>query len=134
MMKEEIERARKRAEAASTRKSGYSYQSPLGAGFSFDKGKSMKEQMNPYSRKGNRQHDHIENGGFQIKYEEAYFEMNGRGLEESKQATGGREHVVERMNHRRQNRVRERGEPNPHLRRRAREAAGEADDTPCVIM
>lgn len=147
MMKEEIERARKRAEAASTRTSGFSYKSPLGAGFSFDKGRPMNEQMNPYSRRGNKQHDHLKDGGFRIEYEEAYLDMNvgGIDLSDSNRATRAKEFVVERMNDRRKYRVRERGDPNPHQNRRRRErqqaqaaAANRkdsgAEDDGCVIM
>ena len=114
MMKEEIERARRRAEAASPRKNGYSYHSPLGAGFSFDKEKPISEQMNPYSRRGKQQHDKIDqNGGFRIEYEEAYFDMNGSDLADAKRVMRGKEHIVERMKDRRKHRVRERGDPNP---------------------
>ena len=141
MMKEEIERARKRAEAASPRTSGYSYQSPLGAGFSFNSKRPMSEQMNPYSRKGKRQHDHITTGGFQIEYEEAYFTMNGETTfsDAKKKATMGKEYVVERMKDRRKNRVRERGEPNPYQQQRqqcatTREPGSESGDSACVIM
>lgn len=128
MMNEEIERARKRAEAASPRKSGFSYQSPLGAGFSFDSKRPMNEQMNPYSRRGKRQHDHIDTSGPRIEYEEAYFDMNGMDLNEARNSVRRKEVVVERMRDRRKHRVRERGEPNPSQRRREEEEAG------CVVM
>ena len=139
MMKEEIERARKRAEAASPRKSGYSYQSPLGAGFSFDTTRPLNQQMNPYSRKGKRQHDHVnKHGGIRIEYEEAYFDMNGMDLMESKQAMRGKETIVKRMSERRKNRVRERGEPNPYHQQQSREGGGgrgvESGDSACIIM
>lgn len=141
MMKEEIERARRRAEAASPRKSGYSYQSPLGAGFTFDDNRPLGDQMNPYSRRGKRQHDNIgQNGGFRIQYEEAYLDMNGSEMSEAKAAMRGKEFVVERMKNRREKRVRERGEPNPYIRRRG--GAGgrggaedeDAEASGCVIM
>ena len=132
MMNEEIERARKRAEAASSRKSGYSYQSPLGAGFHFDKGRPMKEQMNPYSRRGSKQHDHInQDGGFRIEYEESYFEMNTGQLSEARKVMSTKQHIVERMQDRRKNRVRERGDPNPYQERRRR---NEEEDEGCVVM
>ena len=143
MMKEEIQRARRRAEAASPRRSGYEYTSPLGAGFSFDSGRPMREQMNPYSRRGKRQHDHIVNGGIEIEYEEAYIDMGaggglsspgGRGT-----GTGGKESVVERMKARRRERVRERGDENPYKRpTAARGDAGGGSEawsgTACSIM
>ncbi len=134
MMNEEIERARKRAEAASPRKSGYSYQSPLGSGFSFDKGRPLGEQMNPYSRKGSKQHDHIKNsGGYRIEYEESYMEMNiGGNFSEARKVMSTKEHVVERMNDRRKNRERERGDPNPYQERRRRIENGE--ESGCVVM
>lgn len=133
MMKEEIERARKRAEAASPRKSGYQYQSPLGAGFSFDAQRPLSEQMNPYSRRGKRQHDDVvSNAGFRIEYEEAHLEMNGETtLKEAKQRLRGKEYVVERAKQRRKDRVRERGEPNPY---RARRVDGESESSGCVVM
>lgn len=136
MMNEEIERARRRAEAASPRRSGFSYRSPLGAGFSFDPKRPMDEQMNPYSRKGKRQHDHIKNGGFRIEYEESYLDMDG-GLDLSgaRSTSRRKEIVVERMRDRRMERVRERGDPNPHTRRRRRQAKeDEAEGAGCVIM
>lgn len=66
MMNEAIERARKRAQAASSRHPGLfsssshhhhhnrhsSYQSPLGAGFTFDRNRPKSDQYNPYSIKG----------------------------------------------------------------------------------
>ncbi|KAL7447417.1 hypothetical protein ACHAXM_010627 [Skeletonema potamos] len=135
MMNEEIERARKRVEAASPRKSGYSYQSPLGAGFHFDKGRPLGEQMNPYSRKGARQHDHIKNtGGYRIEYEESYFDMNTSRLSEARKVMSSKEHVVDRMNDRRKDRVRERGDPNPYQERRRRIDADQESSSGCVIM
>ena len=139
IMREEIERIRKRAEMASTRKSGFSYQSPLGNGFSFE-GRPMGEQMNPYSRRGRPQHNQINqqmNDGVQIEYEEAYFDMNGGDFDTARRMMKGREQVVERMNDRRKNRVRERGEPNPYLRRTGFNQGGAGKDgesSSCVIM
>ena len=138
MMNEEIERARKRYEAASPRKNGLSYDSPLGAGFSFDKSRPMKEQMNPYSRRGARQHDHLDkNGGFRIEYEEGYLDMSGSmDFADAKRMTRGKEQVVERMHDRRKTRVRERGEPTPSQRRRMEErmAASNPEESGCVVM
>jgi hypothetical protein len=141
MMKEEIERAMKRAEAASTRSSsgssrfGY-YYSPLGKGFNFDPDRPMTEQRNPYSRKGSRQHDDINtDGGFRVIYEEAYVNMNagGGGFDNNNAKSSssssthrstniiirsGKEYVVERMKERRETRLRERGDPNPYKTQR----------------
>jgi hypothetical protein len=136
MMKEEIERAMKRAEAASTRGSsgsrfGY-YRSPLGKGFNFDTNRPMNEQRNPYSRKGARQHDDIDTeGGFRVIYEESYVNMNAGGFDLNGAASkssshrstniiirSGKEYVVERMKERRETRLRERGDPNPYKTQR----------------
>lgn len=129
MMNEEIERARKRAEAASSRKSGFSYQSPLGNGFSFDSGKSMDEQRNPYSRRRNQQQGNNVRGaddGFRIEYEEAHFDMgNSAGdFSQARRVMKAKEQVVERMKDRRKTRVRERGEP----------LSNDAESSGCVIM
>jgi hypothetical protein len=142
IMREEIERARKRAEMASSRRSGSSYQSPLGNGFSFDKGNPVGDQVNPYSRRARRQHDHIKehnnnNGGMRIEYEEAYLDMTGADFNQARRVMKSKEYVVARMNDRRKNRVRERGEPNPYLKRAGLEKnAGEkdAESSGCAIM
>lgn len=136
MMKEEIERVRKRAEAASSRKSGYSYQSPLGNGFSFDKGRPMEDQTNPYSRRRRQQqhqaNDQSKRSGIRIEYEETYFDMNGGDFDTARRMMQSKEHVVERMNDRRKKRARERGEPNPYLRRMGLD--NDAKSSGCVIM
>lgn len=133
MMNEAIERARRRAEAASSRKSGYSYQSPLGNGFSFDKGRPVGDQTNPYSRRRKNDRDQESNDGqFRIQYEESYFEMNGGDFDTAKKVMKSKEHVVERMNVRRKNRVRERGEPNPYLKRTGLDKDSESSG--CAIM
>ena len=142
MMNEEIERARRRAEAASPRKNGFSYTSPLGAGFSFNKDRPMDQQMNPFSKKGMKQHDHLDkkNGGFRIEYEEAYFDMDGQDLSDAKRNMRGKEFVVERMKDRRSRRVRERdemrerGEPNPFQPRNGRRVENDAEGAGCVVM
>ena len=49
----------------------------------------------------------------------------------------GKEKVVKRMNERRKDRVRERGEPNPYQQRRRKQREGtvEDDESPgCVVM
>lgn len=129
MMNEEIERARKRAEACSDRFSGLDYTSPLGPGFSFDESLPPNRQRNPYS-KHSRQGPPPKNGGIRIDYEETYFEMHGSDL--GKQKNGAKravnksqkENVVDRMHERRKTRTRERGQP---LQRRM-------DEPGCVIM
>ena len=136
IMKEEIERARKRAEAASPRKSGHSYQSPLGNGFAFDAGRPLHEQRNPYSRRRRDLNDR-DDGGFRIEYEEAHLDMNGGAdLSQARRVIRSKEHVVERMKDRRKNRPRERGEPNPYLRRSGFDdgRGGSAETSGCVIM
>jgi hypothetical protein len=141
MMNEEIERARKRAEAASPRnESGRSYRSPLGAGFSFDGRRPLREQMNPYSRKGEQQHDDVHDGGFRIVYEEAHVNMNGsmdlNGAAKQQRSVNGKEYIIERMKDRRKYRVRERGEPNPYRRQHSQGVADDANDRSswCVVM
>ena len=98
-MNEAIERARKRAQAASSRHPSSfasSYQSPLGPGFAFDSQCPRSEQSNPYSIKGKRQrqqrhdndsdHDddnsvknntHDDDGNYRVLYEEGHLSMNG---------------------------------------------------------
>jgi hypothetical protein len=99
MMREEIERVRKRAEAASSRKSGYSYQSPLGNGFSFDKGRPMGEQTNPFSRRRpHRTNSDQHHGEIRIEYEESYFDMNGDDFDTARRVMKSKERIVERMN------------------------------------
>jgi hypothetical protein len=133
MMREEIERVRKRAEAASSRKSGYSYQSPLGNGFSFDKGRPMGEQTNPFSRRRpHRTNSDQHHGDMRIEYEESYFDMNGDDFDTARRVLKSKERIVERMNVRRKNRERERGEPNPYLRRTGLDK--DADSSGCAIM
>ncbi len=88
MMKEEIERARKRAEQASSRNQnmfGYEYRSPLGRGFEFD---TNGGNGNPFSRYGgggrnnkkkrgsrynNDNHDTYDE--YEFEYEEGYMDM-----------------------------------------------------------
>ena len=98
--------------AVSTRSTSgrFGYSSPLGKGFRFDAKRPLKEQMNPYSRKGDRQrqrqHQHddvdVDTGGFKVEYEQVYVNMNG-GFDlngDAKRSTvqSGKEYVVERMN------------------------------------
>ena len=55
--------------------------------------------------------------------------MDGCDLMEAKMK--GKEYVVERLKNRRRNRVRERGDPNPHRRHEVTNNSGEAG---CAIM
>lgn len=150
-MNEEIKRAMKRAEAVSTRSTSgrFGYSSPLGKGFTIDNKRPMKEQMNPYSRKGDRQHDDVDTGGFKVVYEEVYVNMNGgfdlNGAAKRSTIRSGKEYFVKRMNDQRKTRMRERGEPLPSDQRRHTSSSirggetltnsGDAQSTlGCVIM
>ena len=66
-MREEVERARRRAEQASGRTGGYEYELKLGKGFAFQ----SEDDHNPYS-KNPSQGPHAHGGGFNIEYEEAH--------------------------------------------------------------
>ena len=129
-MKEEIERARRRAEEASTRMGGTydgEYRSPLGRGFSFD-GFETKGG-NPYSKRrqgppGQNQRDQV------YEYEEAYFEM-GDGtsdLSSAKRAIRMKERVVDRMEERKKYRRRNRGDPSFSVMEEEEKGSG------CVVM
>jgi hypothetical protein len=93
--------------------------------FSFDGRRPLGEQKNPYSRRGERQHNDLdEDGGGVVRtvYEEAYINVNGllmdlNGAARRQGLLSGKEYVVERMKDRRRDRVRERGDPNPYRRR-----------------
>ena len=79
----------------------------------------------------------MNDGGMKIEYEEAYFDMNGGYSDMARRMMKGREKVVERTNDRRKNRVRERGEPNPYLRRTGLDQRGTGKDDEslgCVIV
>jgi hypothetical protein len=132
MMKEEIERARKRAEAASGRgesQFGHEYVSPLGKGFEFTGG-SMGG--NPYSKSGRKRMQDKNNsvgghtGGMEIEYEEGYMDMGNDSFRSMNFRVGGREMVAERMKERRRFRRRNRGDPSTH------ENAN--NDDSCTIM
>ena len=134
MMKEEIERARKRAEAVSSRKSGHSYQSPLGNGFTFNKDSPSGQQSNPYSKRRQRNQNQQHDDEIRIEYEESYFDMNGGDFDTARRVMKAKENVVERMNVRRKNRIRERGDPNPYLKRTGIVNKDDEESTGCVIM
>lgn len=126
MMHEEIERARKRTERASGRKSGgYEYASPLGKGFDFNEGvghnpfRSTRNNKKPNGPKfSSTQSDKIE-------YEEAYMDMAASNYMSSKRNLRGRDIVSERMNERRRFRRRNRGDPLND---------SSANDVACAIM
>ena len=58
--------------------------------------------------------------------------MNGGDFDTARRMMQSKEHVVERMNDRRKKRARERGEPNPYLRRMGLD--NDAKSSGCVIM
>lgn len=114
MMKEEIERARKRAEKASGRQgSGYEYESPLGRGFDFQEG--MGENPFRSKRRDNKQHysspNKFRNIEEQFEYEEGYIDVGSSNYSTSKRIVRGREVITERMQQRRKLRSRNRGDP-----------------------
>lgn len=111
MMKEEVERARIRAEKASGRLSGFEYESPLGKGFTFSGssgnsgGGGVNHNKNPYSKRS-RQGPPPTNhrGGGDIEYEETDYQMNSSDASSAKRVIRGREIVRERVQERRNNR------------------------------
>jgi len=128
MMKEEIERARKRAEKASGRVGGgYEYASPLGQGFHFQEGMGG----NPFrsTRKDNKKRYKSPNGSGgkdeEIEYEEGYFDVGSSDYSSSKRDLRGRDIVSERMTQRRKLRKRNRGDPL---------SGREGQDESCAIM
>jgi hypothetical protein len=128
IMKEEIERARKRAEKASGRNTGgWEYNSPLGEGFHF-----TGSTGNPYSKTGRRRMqagkdmDTKLNASVMddIEYEEGYVNMGDDQMISAKMQIRGRERVTERLNERRKLRRRNRGDPMEGANR----------DESCAIM
>lgn len=138
MMKEEIERARKRAEAASGRNNdhfGYEYQSPLGAGFTFS-----GSTGNPFSKSGRKRMQNQNKGvsgsnsffDDEYEYEEGYMDMGSNSTSSSKQyKMRGREIVSERMKERRKARRRNRGDP---LRSYSSNNPQQDDNSSCAVM
>jgi len=127
MMKEEIERARKRAEQASGRAGGgYEYASPLGEGFDFQEGMGS----NPFrsTRRDNKKRYKSPNGmknkEEEIEYEEGYFDVGGGNYSSSKRDLRGRDIVSKRMTQRRKLRKRNRGDP----------LSNRGQDESCAIM
>ena len=108
-MNEELERARKRAEAASSRFDGssgssYAYQSPIGKGFSFEGTGGVGS--NPYSRRRNRTaRTSSSSSTFDIEYEEAhYYDSSSSDLNHARRLLRHRDFIKERMDERRRNR------------------------------
>lgn len=114
MMKEEIERARQRAEKAGGRNnSGWEYSSPLGEGFDFTNGNTG----NPFSKSGRKLTESGNPVGknsdkvmFDIEYEEGYMDMSDQMMN-AKAEIKGRALVHQRLQERRQMRRRNRGDP-----------------------
>ena len=132
IMKEEIERARIRAEKASGRVGGgYEYASPLGQGFHYQEGMGG----NPFrsTRRDNKKRYQSPNGlggkDEEIEYEEGYFDVSSSNYSSSqtssKRDLRGRDIVSERMTQRRKLRKRNRGDPL---------SGREGQDEPCAIM
>lgn len=116
MMREEVERARRRAERASDRNSGYDYESPLGKGFSF----ASETDFNPYSK---RARQGPPQGTFHIEYEETHYYDLGSG-DRARQMVSSQQVVRERMYERRKNRI----------ERRQQQQQREDEATGCSIM
>lgn len=101
MMQEEVERARKRAESASSRKSGYHYESPLGKGFSF----TSEQDYNPYSKSA-KQGPHSNQNDDEMEYEEAhYYDLGSTDMNNARRVVSRQESIRQRMYKRRQERV-----------------------------
>lgn len=120
-MKEEVERARKRAQAASGRDVSYGYKSPLGKGFAFGKGGSSSENVNPYSK---APQGPPKSGGITIDYEESHLFDSDGDLHNAKRVIRHKEIVREKMEERRRQRVqrRQQGQGPPET------------ETGCVVM
>ena len=110
MENEAIERARKRAEAASGRMpSGYEYESPLGKGFVYQAGSS-----NPFAKRRNvnsKRRPKNEKVEYEFDYEEGYYDVGNSSFQTAKRVLHSKESVKMRMDERRKNRRRNRGDP-----------------------
>ena len=122
MMRDEldrVERARRRAEEASGRKTGYDYRSPLGKGFGFDEGWTE----NPYSRRP--QGPPKQKGAEEVEYEQShFFDLNSSNLNKANRVVQKREILRNRMAERRKGRRRQRGDPLPNYE----------EESGCTIM
>jgi molecular chaperone DnaJ len=118
MMREEVERVRRRAEQASSRNSGYDYESPLGKGFSF----SSENDHNPYSK---RARQGPPQGMFSVEYEETHYYDLGSS-DTARHVVSSQQEIRERMHERRKNRIDRRRQQQPPQR--------EEEATGCSIM
>jgi len=103
MLRDEVERARRRAEQASARNSGYHYESPLGKGFSFVG--NDKSDYNPYSSKpqGAARNKNTQDN---VHYEEAhYYDLGSTDMNNARRVVSRQEYVRQRMQQRRQERM-----------------------------
>jgi DnaJ-class molecular chaperone len=99
MMKEEVERAFRRAKEAAGKEA---YTSPIGPGFSF----SSDQDRNPYSRKSTQQGPKANGLHIDIEYEEAHFyDSNSGNMSDAKRVVNHREHIRGRLHDRRRMRV-----------------------------
>ena len=131
---ESIERARKRAEAASGRmSSGYEYQSILGKGFELGGTGAGGGGTggNPFASRRNRNskpRPNNEKVAVQYEYEEGYVDMGNSTLQTAKRVMHSKENVKKRMEERRKTRRRNRGDP-------LRNAPGDGSSQDgCVVM
>uniref|UniRef100_A0A6U6BXU8 J domain-containing protein n=1 Tax=Odontella aurita TaxID=265563 RepID=A0A6U6BXU8_9STRA len=118
MMHEAVDGARKRYERASKRfETQYHYQSPLGKGFTFDGFGQSDNSGNPYSKKpqgpeGQKTRAKGNPGKFEVEYEEGhYFDLGSTKLNESRRVVTRQETLKDRMEERKKNRIRRRGDP-----------------------
>lgn len=108
MMNQELERARKRAERASSRFDGvngssYGYQSPLGKGFSFEG--TQGYGSNPYARRRRQNTKASSRSVDDIEYEEAhYYDSSTSDLNNARRLIRTKELIKQRMDERRKHR------------------------------
>ena len=127
IMKEEINRARKRAEAASTRSNpGYDYTSPLGKGFTFAGSSGKNFYTNPYSKQSPQgpRNNHYTND---ILYEEVHIFGTNEMYDSTTTKRQAKETIKSRMEARRQTRIRNRGDPTMH-------ETSKQNESSCIIM
>jgi len=118
MMRDEVERARRRAESASSRNSGYHYESPLGKGFTF----TSEQDHNPYSKRAKQGPRANVSGEEDLEYEEAhYYDLGSTDMNNARRVVSRQEYIRQRMYERRKNRV-ERKQPH------------EEEATGCTVM
>ena len=135
IMREEINRARRRAEAASTRSNqGYDYTSPLGKGFSFQGAGGPNFYRNPYSKQspqGPRSNNNYTNT---ITYEEIQiFGINEMMNDSTSTKRQAKETIKSRMQARRQTRLRNRGDPTIHEKKLKQKSDDTDNESSCII-